>query len=60
MTEHLKITVVTAGLSEDASTTRLARAIARAASGVVARGGEEPEVRVVALREIAHGSRTPC
>ena len=55
MTEHLKITVVTAGLSEDASTTRLARAIARAASGVVARGGEEPEVRVVALREIAHG-----
>ncbi|KMK72826.1 CE1759 family FMN reductase [Kocuria rhizophila] len=55
MTEHLKITVVTAGLSEDASTTRLARAIAQAASGVVARGGEESEVRVVALREIAHG-----
>ena len=55
MTEHLKITVVTAGLSEDASTTRLARAIARATSGVVARGGGEPEVRVVALREIAHG-----
>lgn len=55
MTERQSIAVVTAGLSEDASTTRLARAIARAASGVVARGGEEPEVRVVALREIAHG-----
>lgn len=55
MTERQSIAVVTAGLSEDASTTRLARAIARAAGGVVARGGEEPEVRVVALREIAHG-----
>ncbi|WP_144832063.1 CE1759 family FMN reductase [Kocuria rhizophila] len=55
MTERQSIAVVTAGLSEDASTTRLARAIARAASGVVTRGGEEPEVRVVALREIAHG-----
>ena len=55
MTERQSIAVVTAGLSEDASTTRLARAIAGAASGVVARGGEEPEVRVVALRRIAHG-----
>lgn len=55
MTERQSIAVVTAGLSEDASTTRLAGAIARAASGVAARGGEGPEVRVVAVREIAHG-----
>lgn len=56
MTERQSIAVVTAGLSEDASTTRLAREIARATGGVVRRGGgEEPEVRVVALRRIAHG-----
>ena len=42
MTEHLKITVVTAGLSEDASTTRLARAIARV-------GDEAATVEIVSV-----------
>lgn len=56
MTDRRSIAVVTAGLSEDASTTRLARAIGQAAGDVVVRGGgEEPEVRLVNLRDIAHG-----
>ncbi|RKQ35380.1 CE1759 family FMN reductase [Kocuria tytonis] len=56
MTEQQRIAVVTAGLSEDASTTRLARAVARAANDVVVRGGHSaPEVRLVTLRDIAHG-----
>ena len=56
MTDRRSIAVVTAGLSEDASTTRLARAIAQAASDVVSRdGAPEPEVRLVNLRDVAHG-----
>ncbi|RLY93697.1 NADPH-dependent FMN reductase [Kocuria tytonicola] len=56
MTDRRSIAVVTAGLSEDASTTRLARAVGQAASDAVVRGGgQEPEVRLVTLRDIAHG-----
>lgn len=55
MTRQLTLAVVTAGLSEDASTTRLARALAKAASDVVAGAGRELDVRVVNLRDIAHG-----
>lgn len=56
MAERTSIAVVTAGLSEDASTRRLARALAEAAGGVVVRGGgAEPGVRPVTLRDIAHG-----
>ncbi|MDO4918911.1 CE1759 family FMN reductase [Kocuria sp.] len=56
MTEVRSIAVVTAGLSEDASTTRLARAVAQAAGDTAVRGGAPaPELRVVTLREIAHG-----
>lgn len=55
MTRQLTLAVVTAGLSEDASTTKLARAIGKAASDVVAGAGRELDVRVLNLRDIAHG-----
>lgn len=55
MTDHVILAVVTAGLSEDSTTTRLGEAIAKAASGAVEHAGQHVEMRVVQLRDLAHG-----
>lgn len=55
MTDRLTLAVVTAGLSEDSTTTRLGEAIAKAASGVVEQAGQHLEIKVISLRDLAHG-----
>lgn len=55
MTDRLTLAVVTAGLSEDSTTTRLGEAIAKAASGAVENAGRHIEIEVIALRDLAHG-----
>lgn len=55
MTDRLTLAVVTAGLSEDSTTTRLGEAIAKAASGTVEHAGQHVEIKVIPLRDLAHG-----
>ena len=55
MTDRLTLAVVTAGLSEDSTTTRLGEAIAQAASGVVENAGQHVVIKAVQLRDLAHG-----
>ena len=55
MTDRLTLAVVTAGLSEDSTTTRLGEAITQAASGVVENAGQHVVIKVVQLRDLAHG-----
>ena len=55
MTDQLTLAVVTAGLSEDSTSTRLGEAIAQAASGVVEGSGRSVHMTVVRLRDLAHG-----
>lgn len=55
MTDRLTLAVVTAGLSEDSTTTRLGEAIAQSASGVVENAGQHVDIKVIQLRDLAHG-----
>lgn len=55
MTDRLTLAVVTAGLSEDSTTTRLGEAIAKAASGAVENAGQHVDIKVIQLRDLAHG-----
>ena len=55
MTDRLTLAVVTAGLSEDSTTTRLGEAIAQAASDVVENAGQCVDIQVIQLRDLAHG-----
>ena len=55
MTDRLTLAVVTAGLSEDSTTTRLGEAIAQAASDVVENAGQRVDIQVIQLRDLAHG-----
>ena len=55
MTDRLTLAVVTAGPSEDSTTTRLGEAITQAASGVVENAGQHVVIKVVQLRDLAHG-----
>lgn len=55
MTDRLTLAVVTAGLSEDSTTTRLGEAIAKAASDAVDNAGQHVDIKVIQLRDLAHG-----
>ena len=55
MTDRLTLAVVTAGLSEDSTTTRLGEAIAQAASTTVENAGQHVHIKVIQLRDLAHG-----
>ena len=55
MTDRLTLAVVTAGLSEDSTTTRLGEAIAKAASGAVENAEQHVNIKVIQLRDLAHG-----
>ncbi|MEX5268381.1 CE1759 family FMN reductase [Kocuria sp. CPCC 204721] len=55
MTDRLTLAVVTAGLSEDSTTTRLGEAIAQAASTTVENAGQHVDIKVIQLRDLAHG-----
>ena len=55
MTDRLTLAVVSAGLSADFTTTRLGEAITKAASGVVEHVGQHVEIKIVQLRDLAHG-----
>ena len=55
MTDRLTLAVVTAGLSEDSTTTRLGEAIAQAVSTTVENAGQHVHIKVIQLRDLAHG-----
>ncbi|WP_270260360.1 CE1759 family FMN reductase [Kocuria marina] len=55
MTDRLTLAVVTAGLSEGSTTTRLGEAIAQAASTTVENAGQHVDIKVIQLRDLAHG-----
>ena len=55
MTDRLTLAVVTAGLSEDSTTTRLGEAIAQAASTTVENAVQHVHIKVIQLRDLAHG-----
>ncbi|WP_312797393.1 CE1759 family FMN reductase [Kocuria sp.] len=55
MTDRLNLAVVTAGLSEDSTTTRLGEAIAQAVSTTVENAGQHVDIKVIQLRDLAHG-----
>lgn len=55
MTDRLTLAVVTAGLSEDSTTTRLGEAIAQAASTTVENAGQHVDIKVIQLRDLANG-----
>ena len=55
MTDRLNLAVVTTGLSEDSTTTRLGEAIAQAVSTTVENAGQHVDIKVIQLRDLAHG-----